>query len=223
MSLITITDAQRYDIGYRCGIAANLTQRFVNDTRAVTAAQAAAIDTAIQSLMDALEAAGYSSVPAGSVIVADGAAINVVNANGTVTKAATIDIVGGVASTVLPATVGMKANGETISVQNVNGANGIGSTAYVDANGVLISARLPATAATLQNNTSIQLRNSAGAVIGNATFNVASGLITYGTFPATIAGVTNGQALTGVAPTGTYTNTVTFTVAGGVITAITLS
>lgn len=223
MSLITITDAQRYDIGYRCNIAANLTQRFVNDTRTVTAAQAAAIDAAIENLMTALEAAGYSSVPDGSTIVADGAAINVVNFNGTVTKAGTVDVTDGVASVNFPVTIGMKANGETISVQNVSGANGIGSTAFVDSNGVLLAARLPATAATLQNNATIQIRNSAGTAIGNATFNVASGAITYGALPATIAGVTNGQALTGVAPTGTYTNTVTFTVAGGVITAITLS
>ncbi|WXX18566.1 hypothetical protein ROV85_16 [Pantoea phage ROV85] len=95
MSLITITDAQRYDIGYRCGVAANLTQRFVNDTRTVTAAQAATIDTALQSLMDALEAAGYSSVPEGSAIVADGAALQI-PVTGTYVDTVTFTVAGGV-------------------------------------------------------------------------------------------------------------------------------
>ncbi|AIM40545.1 hypothetical protein [Escherichia phage J8-65] len=223
MSLISITNQQRYDIGYRANIAANLTQRFVNNTKTLTAEQAAPIDAAITQLMTALEAAGYTSVPEGSAIVADGAATTVVNANGTVQKAATFDVNGETVTVALPATVGMKSNNDSISVQNVNGAAGVTSTSYVDSNGVLVAARLPATTAVIASGNNIQIRNSAGTAIGNATFTVSNGVITYGTLPATIAGVANGATLTGVAPTGTYTNTVTFTVAGGVITGIALS
>lgn len=54
MSIVTITDAQRYELGYRCGIAANVTQRFINGTRTVTAAQAADIETATTNLVAVL-------------------------------------------------------------------------------------------------------------------------------------------------------------------------
>ncbi|KLQ40417.1 hypothetical protein ABR33_00080 [Enterobacter bugandensis] len=222
MSLITITDQQRYDIGYRANIAANLTQRFVNNTTQITAAQAADIDAAILQLMTALEAAGYSSVPAGSAIVADGDATTLVNADGTVQKPATFNVEGDEVTVALPVTVGMKSNGDSISVQNVNGAAGITSTAFVNANGVLLAARLPATVAAISSGNSIQIRNSAGTAISNATFTVSNGVIAYGTFPATIAAVANAAALQ-IPVTGTYVDTVTFTVAGGVITGIALS
>lgn len=222
MSLITITDQQRYDIGYRANIAANLTQRFVNNTTQITAAQAADIDTAIQQLMTALEAAGYSSVPDGSVIIAGGDTATVVNQDGTVSKTGTVEVDGSTYQIRFPVTTGMKSNGDSISVQNVNGAAGITSTAFVNTNGVLLAARLPSTVACISSGNGIQIRNSAGTAIANATFTVSNGVIAYGTFPATIAAVANAAALQ-IPVTGTYVDTVTFTVAGGVITGITLS
>lgn len=224
MSLTTITNQQRYDIGYRAAIAANLTQRFINTTRNLSAEQAAPIDAALSTLITALATAGYSTVPEGSAVVEDGASVNVLNFNASVTKAAIAEVDTDTDTVQLrfPATIGMKANNESISVQNVNGAAGLTSTAYVDTNGVLVAARLPATAAVLQNNNNVQIRNSAGTAIGNATFAVSSGAITYGSLPATIAGIANGAALT-VPVTGTYTTTATFTVANGVVTGIALS
>lgn len=72
MSLVSITNAQRYTVGYRMNIAANYLQRFINNVKAPTAAQEAVAAPAIQAAVDALVVAGYYSVPSGSALVQNG-------------------------------------------------------------------------------------------------------------------------------------------------------
>lgn len=117
MSLVSITNQQRYDIGYRANIAANLTQRFVNNTKTLTAEQAAPIDAALDNLIAALAVAGYTTVPDGSVVVGDGDSIDVLNLNGTVTTAATVEVDAdlGTAQVRFPATAAGVANGATLT------------------------------------------------------------------------------------------------------------
>lgn len=226
MSLITITDAQRYAIGYRCGIAANLTQRFVNDTRKVTEAQAADIETAITNLVAALEAAGYAGTPEGSALLADGATVSVVNSAGNDAHNATANVTGTTLDNVqlVLSTAALVDHTDATEIRRFDGSIlGITTATARVADGLLSNVRLPYTADAVLNGSTYSVRNSAGADAHSATALVASnGVLTGFNLAATVAMVDNGDALT-IPVTGTYTKTVTFAVSAGAITGITLS
>ena len=179
MSLISITNQQRYNIGYRANIAANLTQRFVNNTKTLTAEQAAPIDAAITQLLTALVDAGYTAVPEGSAIVADGDSIDVLNLNGTVTTAATVEVDTdlGTAQVRFPATAAVLQNDNDVQIRNSAGTP-IDNATFTVSSGVITYGTLPATVAGVANGATLTGVPPTGTYTDTVTFTVAGGVIT---------------------------------------------
>lgn len=97
MAIETQTAAVQYEVRRRCVVAAAATQRFAEDASVITAAQAVDIDAALLALQTALTAAGAGAVlPATSVVVSNGATVNVENSAGNLDSPATAVVAGGV-------------------------------------------------------------------------------------------------------------------------------
>lgn len=226
MSLASITNAQRYNVGNAVNIAAHNTQRFINNTKAPTAAQEALIANSMQDAADALAVAGYFALPAGTITVSDGAATAVLNSAGADNHPATAVVTGG-------ALTGVKITADTTAIVDLNdtveirradgSVTGITTGSTRVAAGVLANVRLPITADAVVNNGTVSVRNSAAADPHNATVVVNNqGVLQGVNLAATAAIVDNGDALT-VPVTGIYTGTATIFVANGVVTGIVLS
>ena len=118
MSLASITNAQRYNVGNAVNIAAHNTKRFINNTKAPTAAQEALIADSMQDAADALAVAGYFALPAGTATVTDGAATAVLNSAGADPHNSTVVVnnQGVLQGVNLAATAAIVDNGDALTV-----------------------------------------------------------------------------------------------------------
>lgn len=199
MSLASITNAQRYNVGNAVNIAAHNTQRFINNTKAPTAAQEALIAGSMQDAADALAVAGYFALPAGTATVTDGAATAVLNSAGADSHPATAVVTDG-------ALTGVKITADTTAIVDLNdtveirradgSVTGITTGSARVAAGVLANVRLPITADAVVNNGTVSVRNYAGADAHTATAIISgAGVLTGFNLGASIAMVDNSDTL----------------------------
>lgn len=226
MSVVSTTNAQRYELGYSLNVAANFTQRFVNNTSVVTTAQEAEMAPALQNAADALATAGYSAAGEGSVIVSDGDSIQVRNFTGSPVAGAQFTVTDTEHYATLPEANVLVGAGQFTEIRRYDGsviAGGLTGAEMRLFRGAVANVRLPSRADAVVNGQSCPVQNSAGAAQHNATATVGSnGVLSSLRLAATAAIVDDAQALT-VPVTGTYTTTATLTVANGVVTGIVLS
>jgi len=227
MSVIDITNAQRYNLGYKVNVAADHVQRFINDTRAPTQQQADVMDTPLTEAAQALADAGYGGVPAGSAVVADGQEVEVVTSVDAQPQDATVVVVDDALSSIklTSGAVSFAVHMDNVQMRRYDGSthSPVVTGQQRVADGVFSNVRLPATADIVSNGNTVQVRNSAGQQAHPATARVSTnGSLTAVDLADTTALVDHNQALT-IPVTGTYTDTATLTVENGVVVGIVLS
>ncbi len=226
MSLITITSDQRYELGEALAVAANKTQRFINDPKPIGADVATPIEPSLQAASDALNDAGYGpELPATQAVVSNGATLSVhTTTTGGDPHPATLSVSDGVVNYALLAdSVILVDQADNVRVTNSAGAT-ISSAATVSVvSGALNRISLPATIAGLANAGTATISNSAGTTIGTGTAVVAAGVITRIALPATIAGVANAATVVVQNSAGAQAHNATATVAAGLVSNVKLA
>lgn len=143
MSIATITAAQRVEVRDACQSAALLMQRYTQSATTPRTDETAEATPVLAAAAAALVAAGATGLPATSVVVANGATVNVENSAGALDSPATAVVAAGVLTGVnLGSTKTILTSGTKINAVSVTGTGNFATPTIV--NGVITAIVLSA-------------------------------------------------------------------------------